>query len=287
MQTLKCSPVLRCLLYLFSVAICGKGFSQNVVLPNAFAHNDYQHKRPLHDALENGFSYVEADVYLRGGRLVVAHRPPVPVFSRKRTLENLYLKPLFDSLAGNDDPDLLKVTYPITLVIDIKSNAGRTYRALQNLLEKYKPMLSSCENGKFVLREVTVVLTGKKPFKNLCCSENHQVFIDEDFRKVSRDSAANNLYPLASCKYSHFLKWRGKGEMPDEERAKLCAYVNRAHELGRKVRLWASPENKAVWKELLSCGVDLINTDKLNELRNFLLAHDMTDSKNDNRYYDN
>ncbi len=254
-------------------------YCQNMALANAFAHNDYQHKRPLHDALENGFTYVEADVYLRHGRLVVAHRPPVPLFGKRRTLENLYLKPLYDSLAGNDNPDLLKVNYPITLVIDIKSKAGRTYRALQKLLEKYKPMLSSCQNGKFIAREVTIVLTGKKPYKNLCCSEDHQVFIDEDFRKVSRDSSSNNLYPLASCKYSHFLKWRGKGELPDAERMKLCAYVSKAHEFGRKVRLWGSPENSAVWKELLSCGVDLINTDKLSELKKFLLTQEIPETK--------
>ncbi|WP_317193247.1 hypothetical protein [Mucilaginibacter segetis] len=44
-----------------------------------------------------------------------------------------------------------------------------------------------------------------------------------------------------------------------------------AHKFGKRVRLWASPENTAVWKELLSCGVDLINTDKLAELKKFLL----------------
>lgn len=277
MHALKFFPKLLLLILLIISANCYV-YSQNMALPNAFAHNDYQHKRPLHDALENGFTYVEADVYLRHGRLVVAHRPPVPLFGRRRTLENLYLKPLFDSLAGNDNPDLLKVNYPITLVIDIKSKAGRTYRALQALLEKYKPMLSSCENGRFIMREVTIVLTGKKPYKNLCCSEDHQVFIDEDFRKVSKDSASNNLYPLASCKYSHFLKWKGKGEIPDIERMKLCSYVSRAHELGRKVRLWGSPENSAVWKELLSCGVDLINTDKLSELKNFLLTQEMPET---------
>lgn len=257
-------------LYLLALLVLSSGycFSQNVLLPNAYAHNDYWHKRPLKDALENGFSYVEADVYLRGGHLVVAHRPPV--FRRKRTLEKLYLKPLFDSLAQQNAES--STNFPVTLVIDIKTNGDKTYRALQPMLQKYKSMLSSCENGVFILRQVTIVLTGNKPFKDFCCNENHIVFIDEDFRKVNRDTTANNLYPLASCKYSHFLKWKGKGNIPDDERLKLCAYVNKAHELGRKVRLWGSPENKEVWKELLACGVDLINTDKLKELKEFLIA---------------
>jgi hypothetical protein len=40
--------------------------------------------------------------------------------------------------------------------------------------------------------------------------------------------------------------------------------------MGAKVRLWASPERKAVWDELLKCGVDLINTDQLVTLKNYL-----------------
>ncbi len=61
--------------------------------------------------------------------------------------------------------------------------------------------------------------------------------------------------------------------MPDDQRRKLCSYVLMAHKYGKKVRLWASPENDRVWAELLKCGVDLINTDKLSQLKTFLLTH--------------
>ena len=40
------------------------GLIQVVPLPNAHAHNDYEHKRPLFDALDHGFCSVEADVFL-------------------------------------------------------------------------------------------------------------------------------------------------------------------------------------------------------------------------------
>ena len=61
-----------------------------------------------------------------------------------------------------------------------------------------------------------------------------------------------------------------KGLMPDPEKRKLCDFVIMAHRLGTKVRLWASPEKKVVWDELLKCGVDLINTDHLVTLRTYL-----------------
>jgi hypothetical protein len=39
---------------------------------------------------------------------------------------------------------------------------------------------------------------------------------------------------------------------------------------GRVVRFWATPENEAVWTQLRSAGVDLINTDHLDRLAAFL-----------------
>src|SRR5215475_1398103 len=63
-----------------------------VPLRHAHAHNDYEHKRPLLDALDHGFCSIEADIYLVDGQLLVAHdrRDVRP----ERTLQALYLDPL-------------------------------------------------------------------------------------------------------------------------------------------------------------------------------------------------
>lgn len=244
--------------------------SQNIHLPNAYAHNDYWHKRPLLDALANGYSHIEADIYLRKGNLIVTHI--FPFLRKKRTLEKLYLKPLVNYITAKDKDRNLDYTYPITLMVDIKSDADKTYKALQPLLEKYKSVLSRYENGKVVLRQVTIVLSGHKPYDAIKDEESRLVFIDEDLRKVNKDSAHIDMYPIASCKYSSLINWKGKGAISNADRRRLCAYVLKAHEHGKKVRLWASPENKAVWKELLKCGVDLINTDRLTALKNFLIS---------------
>jgi hypothetical protein len=79
-----------------------------------------------------------------------------------------------------------------------------------------------------------------------------------------------NMFLAASAKYSDVLSWRGKGVIPETEKAKLVQLTASAHEQGKKVRLWASPENETVWKMLLECGVDLISTDKLEKLKLFL-----------------
>src|SRR5436305_12662245 len=90
-------------------------------LPHAHAHNDYEHKRPLFDALECGFCSVEADIWLVDGKLLVAHdRNQV---KPERTLQALYLDPLRERARRNGGR-----VYPngpeVILLVDVKSDAG-------------------------------------------------------------------------------------------------------------------------------------------------------------------
>ncbi len=244
--------------------------SQVITLANGFAHNDYLHKHPLLDAESNGYTHIEADVFLHGNKLVVAHINPY--FKGKRTLENLYLEPLLEQVGKNNGHVYAGSDQPVTLMIDIKSDADKTYAELQQVLEKYRTMLSSYNNGTVSTRAVTIVLSGHKPYNVIKNEQNRLVFIDEDLQKSAEDTAVNNVFTMASCKYSKLLKWKGTGNISKREEQRLCSYVSIAHKNGEQVRLWASPDNQAVWKEMLSCGVDLINTDKLVALKNFLIS---------------
>ena len=244
--------------------------AQSTPLLNGFAHNDYKHKHPLYDALDNGFTNIEADVFLHDTALVVAH--VCPYFRKGKTLEKLYLKPLHDRVERNNGRVYSNYSRPVILMIDIKTGSDNTYRELERLLDKYRDMLTSYDNGKVTYGAVTVVISGHKPYKRLENEQKRFAFIDEDLRRVARDSVTTNVFTMASCKYSHLLSWSGKGVIPEAQKQRLCNFIAIAHHMGSKVRLWASPENKVVWDELLKCGVDLINTDKLVTLRNYLTS---------------
>lgn len=80
---------------LAALTIIGLGRSANAQekqptpLIRGHAHNDYEHTRPLYDALEHGFTSVEVDVYLVNNQLLVAHDPTQ--LQPDRTLQSLYL----------------------------------------------------------------------------------------------------------------------------------------------------------------------------------------------------
>jgi glycerophosphoryl diester phosphodiesterase len=67
--------------------------------------------------------------------------------------------------------------------------------------------------------------------------------------------------------------------MPDAERARLKEIVAKAHQRGRKVRFWGSPDQPLFWKELLADDVDLINTDHLEAAQKFLVSDGTTNSR--------
>jgi hypothetical protein len=249
---------------------CSRTTAQPFFLPHAYAHNDYWHKRPLLDALDNGFTHVEADVYLRHSRLVVSHNPPF--FRRRHTLEDLYLRPLLQRFI-KDSAHQQSPMDTIVLMIDIKSKSGRTIRALNRFLVKYKPVLSTYEDNKVTIRNLTLVITGHR---KQCGPEKDgpkYLFVDADLKKLDDQQEPSSLYLTASCKYSSLISWKGKGQILPFQQHRLKSLIEQAHSIGAKVRLWGSPDNTPVWNFLMGCGVDLINTDKLVDLRNYFVKN--------------
>jgi hypothetical protein len=235
-------------------------------LVHAHAHNDYAHERPLLDALDNGFCNVEADIFLVDGELLVAHS--IFEVRKSRTLAALYLEPLAERVKKNSGR-----VYPdgpeFTLMIDLKSEAEATYRALAKELAKYAEMLTVVRDGKVERRGVNIVLSGNRPHALVAAEKVRYVGIDGRMGDLDSDTPAD-LMPWVSDNWANHFKWDGRGEMPAAERAKLDDYVRRAHARDRKLRFWASPDRLDTWRTLSAAGVDLINTDDLAGLARFL-----------------
>jgi hypothetical protein len=269
-----CFPLIAGLFF-----FCLRTTAQPFSLPHAYAHNDYWHKRPLLDALDNGFTHVEADVYLRHSRLVVSHNPPF--FRRRHTLDELYFRPLLQRFM-QDSAHLQSPMDTIVLMIDIKSKSGRTIKALNRLLDKYKPVLSTYEDGKVTIRNLTLVITGHRGLCSPDTTGPKYLFFDADLKKLDHQQDPSDLYLTASCKYSSLISWKGRGQILPFQQHRLKSLIERAHSIGAKVRLWGSPDNTPVWNFLMRCGVDLINTDKLVDLRDYFVNNGVNEQLHDN-----
>lgn len=236
-------------------------------LTRVHAHNDYEHKRPLFDALDHGFCSVEADIYLVNGQLLVAHmRSQV---KPERTLQKLYLDPLRERVKQNggrvyrDGPQ-------VTLLIDIKTDWKTTYPVLRDTLAQYVEMFTLFRDGTVQTNALVAIITGNR---------SKEMFSGETVRYAALDGNLDDLdsgipptlIPWISSDWSRTFHWRGTGTIPEPERRKLREIVSKAHEQGRQVRFWGSPDFPDFWRELYQAGVDLINTDDLEGAQKFLL----------------
>ena len=237
-------------------------------LDHAHAHNDYEHARPLLDALDRGFGSVEADIYLVDGALLVAHaRDSVRA---DRTLESLYLAPL-RAWIGAHGGRVYAGRPPLTLLIDVKSNAESTWAALEPLLRRYDDVITSWHGDSMTARPVVAVISGERPLFTLPAQRDRWAGLDGRLADLAAVHATPAVaMPLVSDDWKEITRWRGRGAPPSAVRRRVASAVARAHAQGRRLRFWNTPDLPVVWRLLVRSGVDLIGADDLGALRRFL-----------------
>ncbi|CAL9359696.1 hypothetical protein SUDANB58_00632 [Streptomyces sp. enrichment culture] len=242
----------------------------------AHAHNDYEHPRPLLDALDHRFGSVEADVHLVDGRLLVAHDPED--LDPARTLESLYLDPLAARVRAHHGRVYRGHRGSLQLLVDIKTEGASTYLELDRRLSRYRHLFTTYAHGRVRTGPVTVVVSGDRAARAPMAAQTvRRAFYDGRLADLGGPAPAS-FAPLISDNWTLNFTWRGVGAFPDAERQKLRTLVRAAHTRGQRVCFWATPDTPgpardALWGELLAAGVDHLNTDDLAGLEAFLDAH--------------
>lgn len=237
-------------------------------LIHAHSHNDYEQDRPLQGALERGFCSIEVDIHLVDDELLVAHdrEDVVP----GRTLERLYLAPLRDRVRTHQG-----AVYPggpsVILLIDVKSEAEPTYRALRPVLEAYADMLTVYTPDGVTEGAVTAIISGNRARRLMQAQPVRYAAYDGRLDDLEREPIPSAQFiPLISSHLDAVTTWRGEGPIPEGDRTALEAIVATAHDQDRKIRFWGTGDKPAVWQVLAEAGVDLLGTDDLDLLAQFL-----------------
>jgi hypothetical protein len=185
-----------------------------------------------------------------------------------RTLESLYLEPL-RRRAEAGMGHIYSEKAPFFLLVDVKTNAAPAYQALDRVLARFADILTTVKDGKLQRKAVTVVVSGNCDRDAIRAQKVRFAAIDGRPVDLSSDAPAH-LIPWISASWWSQFRWDGKGEMPKSDREKLRDIIRQAHRHGRLVRFWATPERPALWRTLRQAGVDLLNTDRLDDMRRFL-----------------
>lgn len=223
---------------------------------NAHAHNDYLNTKPFYHAYNSGFGSIEADVFPVDEKLLVAHTKKE--IRPANNLADLYIKPLSHELRSGKTRD-------IYLLIDIKENYKSSLSLLLKELEPLKPYLN--EPGK--PNSVTIVVSGDRPLPVDYKNYPAYIFFDSDLKQKHSPQEWERI-ALVSLPFNKISGWKGESEPADNELQPVKNIVDSVHRAGKPIRFWAAPDTKLSWQWQKKMQVDLIGTDKINELRIFL-----------------
>ena len=227
-----------------------------------FAHNDYVQPDPFYTAYRHQVGYIEADVFLMGDNLSIAHTRRE--IEEGKTLEKLYLKPLQQCISKNDglvygDPQKMLV-----LMIDMKTEGVATLNRLVKILKKY-PQLLSCPT-------LQVTVSGNMPAPSRW--KDYPDFIHFDGRPgIAYDDDQLARISMISSSFKDYSQWNGKGTLSRSDKEKLVSIIDAVHARGKKIRFWATPDFKNAWMQFMKLKVDILNTDDVPGLAAFLKAY--------------
>lgn len=232
------------------------------------AHNDYEHTRPLLDALEQKFESVEADIWLDGNGTDIGISHNGAPF--KGTLKALYLDPLAQRVADNGG-SVHGDGKTFYLWLDFKDGSSAIQDLVATQLAGYAFLTRFDDSGVSQQGAVTVFLTGDAKAKKALVDRAAPRPYARDSNDYSpMDPAADGKWATYAVNYFSFMQWTGDGEIPRAQMRQLENLVNGAHATGRSIRIYASPDSNAYWQAAKAAHVDFINTDKLAELASSL-----------------
>jgi alkaline phosphatase len=240
------------LLCILIILISFQSLTQSLI----HAHNDYQKPEPLTNALRHKVFSIEADIYISGNSLWVAHDKNELITAP--TLDSLYLQPIIELFRRYNGTVSEDTSYTPVLMIDIKENGDAAIAQLIKLVSMHRSVFDRSVNAK----AVQLVISGDRGASSKWTSYPSYIFFDGR-PKEAYDSATLKRVALISDSYFNYA---GK---QDSNRIEQLA--KNIHSMGKLLRLWASPDNSESWKQLQQLGVDVINTDKVEECRNYFL----------------
>jgi hypothetical protein len=223
--------------------------------PLIHAHNDYQQPLPLTNALRNNVFSIEADVYLRNGQLLVAHN--AKDVAAAPSLDSLYLQPIIRLFKKHDGRIGTSKTYTPVLMIDSKESGEAVIAALIKMISPVRFAFDRSVNPA----AVQLVISGSRGAVSTWASWPSYIFFDGRPYEVY-DSATLQRVAFISDNYNNYVS-------KEDSTSRIAALVKKVHGMGKLLRLWGSPDNAASWSRLQQLGVAIINTDKVEECREY------------------
>jgi alkaline phosphatase len=153
----------------------------------------------------------------------------------------------------------------LILLVDIKDD----YKISLPLLVKELSSLNKFLSDQSKQRQLTVVISGNRPRPDEYINYPAFIFFDDDL-KLSHSPNEWKRVGLVSLPLYRIKRWNGKDKFDAADSVNLKNLIDSVHQAGKPIRFWAAPDTELSWQMQMNVKVDLIGTDKINELAEFI-----------------
>jgi hypothetical protein len=238
-------------------------FAQTVLsysTAQAHSHNDNRQLRPFSEAYDQQFGSIETDVMLEKGNLYAINNAVDA--SPSRMLNKLYLQPISEQIDRNAGQIYTQHDIMLQLIFDLKTPASETLPALIAELEKFKNLTDP--NGTF-----KIVITGNIPSPD--AFDQYPSYISfEGLPDAAYTPKQLERIALIGQSFQKYTRWNGEGVLPKNDRKLINKVVQKAHEMGKKIRFRDAPDNINTWKIMMGLQVDYLDTGKVIQMGDYL-----------------
>ena len=195
-------------------------------------------------------------MFLVKGKLLVAHDKEELATAPK--LKSLYLKPiikLFKKHRGRISAD---TGYAPVLMLDLKENGAAVIAAIIKAVKNHYKVFDRSINPM----AVQIVISGDRGAISQWTSYPSYIFFD---------GRPNENYDAATLQRVAFISdaYKNYAKPADSTAYKLQKVSAQVHQQNKLLRIWGMPDNKDLWYQQMQWGIDIINTDKVEECREF------------------
>lgn len=237
-------------------------WTQTPLLTRAHSHNDYMQARPLDEALDNGFNSVEVDVFPVDGKLMVAHNEKD--IKPDRTIESMYLDKLSARAKANRGAIYKNSKTTFWVLVDVKKKGEEAYKTFKTILDRY-PELKPSSKLRFVI-------SGDRAIASIAADKGKWAGIDGRIEDLGKGYSVQQMPWISGDWSTLFPEFKGDFLAFAISFTGPSKMVKAIHAEHRLVRFWGAEDDENTWLYHWQTGVDLINTDRIAELRTWMLT---------------
>lgn len=265
MEMRKITFIAVVLLVLFSVTSKG----QLNLMPNFVSNQVFETSKGIWPTFTQGVVHYEAEVmYIYGDVYVTQHMPDSANHS-KPTFRSTYLMPIYSQYKKNHGKVHENYDQEMYLFINIKFDPKKTYSKLWEQLSPYNEMLTYRVGPKWHEGKLKVIFVGNAPMRSFIQERVSFVAAQGTIDDLDKDYD-NKVMPLIGIDFENEIDWNGVGKMPFDKYTAFKSIIKKAHDQGKKVRIYNCPNEEGIWEVLTTAGIDMISGNDPAKFQNFL-----------------